>query len=312
VSIKILLVVDSPTERLAIKNIFQHEYCVLTAHNSLEAMLIIDAHSDIDLLILDLTMPDNDSIQVLEALNRDKKGRNLRTIILTKHDEIDKEIEGLRLGADDYIRKPLHMNSLKVRIDTHIQLLKVQRLYQHELHENSLKYEGIFQKAPVGIAISFLRKPLSNFDKKLTSINPMYEKITGRTKEELLKLGWSAITHPEDSIEEQKKFNQLKSGEINGYSMEKRYIRPDGSIVWVDMVVARLDSEPDADFNHICIIQDITNRKAIEQVLLESERSKSVLLASLPGLAYRCKRRKTLHKGNDRCHNCNHCSSSDA
>lgn len=70
--------------------------------------------------------------------------------------------------------------------------------------------------------------------------------------------------------------------------MEKRYVRPDGSIVWVDMVVAPLHLPYSDTFNYICLIQDITERKAIENALIESERSKSVVLAHLPGLAYRC------------------------
>ena len=72
------------------------------------------------------------------------------------------------------------------------------------------------------------------------------------------------------------------------YSMEKRYIKPDGSIVWVDMIVAPLTLANDHQDKHICLVQDITERKAIENALQESERSKSVYLSHLPGLAYRC------------------------
>ena len=70
--------------------------------------------------------------------------------------------------------------------------------------------------------------------------------------------------------------------------MDKRYIKPDGSIVWVHMIVASLNLSNDRQCDHICLVQDITERKAIEKALEESERSKSVLLSHLPGLAYRC------------------------
>ncbi|MCK9253406.1 MAG: EAL domain-containing protein [Clostridiales bacterium] len=80
----------------------------------------------------------------------------------------------------------------------------------------------------------------------------------------------------------------MLSGEIEGYSLDKRLIRPDCSIVWVYLVVAPLTLSHRQRFNHICLIQDITRRKAVEQALSESVRSESVLLSHLPGMAYRC------------------------
>lgn len=83
-------------------------------------------------------------------------------------------------------------------------------------------------------------------------------------------------------------FRRLQSGEIKIYSMDKRYIRPDDSIVWVHMIVAPLILSNDQQYSHICLVQDITKSKASEKALNESERSKSVFLSHLPGLAYRC------------------------
>ena len=56
----------------------------------------------------------------------------------------------------------------------------------------------------------------------------------------------------------------------------------------VHKVVAPFTLSDHQQYNHICLIKDITERKAIEKALHESERSKSVLLSHLPGLAYRC------------------------
>lgn len=102
------------------------------------------------------------------------------------------------------------------------------------------------------------------------------------------KLGWAIITHPDDLQEDLDKYNALQKGIINNYSMEKRFIRPDGSIVWVDLTVAKLNFDNDSKYKHISIVQDITVRKSMENALIESERSKAVLLSNLPGMAYRC------------------------
>ena len=89
------------------------------------------------------------------------------------------------------------------------------------------------------------------------------------------------ITHPDDVEEDMENLRRLRSGEVKVYSMDKRYIRPDGSVVWVHTVVAPLVSPDNQQYGHICLVQDITGRKSMEEALNESERSKSVLLSNL-------------------------------
>lgn len=285
--IKILVVDDSASDRLIIKNMLS-EYIVLSACDGLEAMRQIEKHEDINLVILDLNMPNMDGFQVLTALKSHDQYKKLRTIILTNYDELDNEIKGLKLGAVDYIRKPIHMDSLRARIEVHVELLRIQQVLEQKLHEQEITFDMIFNKAPVGIAISYSSEAVLAEQNNYFSINRVFEKITGRTKEELIKLGWAKITHPDDLKEDLKNYKKLQLGEINGYSMDKRFIKPDDSIVWVHMIVAPLTLSNDHQYNHICLVQDITRRKAIEADLLESERSKSVLLSHLPGMAYRC------------------------
>lgn len=285
---KILVVDDSATDRLIIQNMLSN-YNVLTACDGLEAMQQIEKHTDIDIVILDLNMPNMDGFQVLQALKADERVIKPRVIILTNYEELDKEIKGLRLGAVDFIRKPVHMDSLNVRIGIHAELLRIQRYVENKLYENTLKFDTIFQQAPIGIAISHNRDPMDTTLNNIMTSNTTFEQITGRTTEELMKLGWAQITHPEDIGKDLENFEKLQAGEINSYSMEKRFIRPDGSVVWVHMVAAPLKFVNDHENRHICLIQDITKRKEAEEALAESERSKSVLLSNLPGMAYRCK-----------------------
>ncbi len=121
------------------------------------------------------------------------------------------------------------------------------------------------------------------------SINPTYEKIVGRTRKELEAITWADITHPDDLEEDFMKLEQLKKGEISNYSMEKRYIKPDGSIVWANIKVSALLGLDEKDSLHLCLIEDISSKKNTERALRESERRGNVLVTHLPGLAYRCK-----------------------
>ena len=82
-------------------------------------------------------------------------------------------------------------------------------------------------------------------------------------------------------------FKQFMAGEIDGYTLEKRFIKPDGSFVWTKMIISSIVDAGQGRALHLCLLEDITARKAIEKELEESERSKAVLLAHLPGMAYR-------------------------
>ena len=284
--VKILVADDSATDRMLIKNMLS-DCCILTACDGVETVRMLEKHDDINLLILDLNMPNMNGFQVLEYLKENDRYKNLRTIILTIYDELDNEIKGLQLGAVDYIRKPVHMESLRARIDVHVALLRAEAALKQQLKDQTLTFDMLFEQTPMGIAISYSCDP-DHSDRANVRINSRFEQITGRTKEELIHLGWAKITHPDDLEKDINNFNKLLSGEINMYSMDKRYIRPDGSIVWVHMIVAPLALSNGQLCSHICLVQDITERKEMEKALNESERSKSVLLSHLPGLAYRC------------------------
>ena len=119
-------------------------------------------------------------------------------------------------------------------------------------------------------------------------VNPRFEEISGRTKHELAKIYWTDYTHPDDVEKEKELFDKYINGEINGYSINKRYIKPNGSIVWVNMTLTPITVGSWHDIDHVCAIEDITERIQTEMDFRESERSKSVMLSNLPGMAYRC------------------------
>jgi PAS domain S-box-containing protein len=153
-------------------------------------------------------------------------------------------------------------------------------------------YRSIFEQAPIGIAIVSNQGHENQMKLGSASINPMYEKILGRSKEELQSLTWPELTHPDDLQADLDKFEKFRKGEIKSYSMEKRFLLPDGSAVWTNMTISPFLGAPYKDIMHLCLLEDISMRKQAEAALSESERSKSVLLSHIPGMAYRCKNDK--------------------
>ena len=284
---KILIVDDSAADRLIIKNMLR-DYDVFTAEDGFRALEILSEDNEIGLIVLDINMPGMSGFEVLSRLKEDHRFCKIRSIILTNYDELDNEILGLKLGAIDYIRKPVNIESLRARIDIHLEFLRVQTILESRLEDKAHTLDTVFFQAPIGISISHSMTAGDFISHDMTSINPAFEKITGWNKESLIRMGWAKITHPDDLAEDVENYNKLQSGEIESYSMDKRFIRPDGKIVWVHMVVASLSQTDNGKYRYICLIQDISRRKATESALAESERSKAVLLSHLPGLAYRC------------------------
>ncbi len=149
------------------------------------------------------------------------------------------------------------------------------------LNDSESLFRTVFEQAPFGVAI------IDNYH-AVSGMNAMFAKILGRTEQELHEWHWEDITHAGDLKEELTLYNRFKAGETDGYAMEKRFIGPDGLCIWAQIVVARLHMSDDTAKHHVCILHDIQDSKQTQEALKESERSKSVLLSHLPGMAYRC------------------------
>lgn len=162
------------------------------------------------------------------------------------------------------------------------------KILSKKMFFNEALYRSIFEQAPIGIAMADEHRYVSHTEYGFMNPNLMFEKITGWTSSELENINWKDIIHPRDMKDTIEKYEQFKDGKNIGYSTERRFIKPDGSTVWTNMTVSPMLGYYDVKKFHLCLLEDISTRKAAEESLKESERSKSVLLSNLPGMAYRC------------------------
>lgn len=110
-----------------------------------------------------------------------------------------------------------------------------------------------------------------SFDGRWLKVPPRLAALTGYTEPELLATDWRAITHPEDVDRDAQLRAQIAAGEIDSYELEKRYVRKDGAIVWVEInccAVPGADGKPD---HFLMYIRDISARKKTQEDLLRSE-----------------------------------------
>ena len=128
------------------------------------------------------------------------------------------------------------------RIRYIISILNVteQTKLEMQLKENEALFKAVFEQAPIGISITSTDNALFSEVAARTSVNQAYLDILGRSKDELSMLHWMDITHPDDLTEDADQLSRLLAGQIDHYRMEKRYIKPDGSTIWVNFSASTL------------------------------------------------------------------------
>lgn len=121
-----------------------------------------------------------------------------------------------------------------------------------------------FENAPFGLA-------LVGVDRKLVHVNPAMTRLLGYSEDELRERTWDSLTHPDDAPENLELFEELRQGKRQGFQFEKRYLRRDGSAVWVK-VTASAAHDPSGLWL-MGVIEDITElvaaRQKREQAVLE-------------------------------------------
>ncbi|MBW4438463.1 MAG: PAS domain S-box protein [Pleurocapsa minor GSE-CHR-MK-17-07R] len=132
------------------------------------------------------------------------------------------------------------------------------------LSDSEERFRATFEQAAVGIAHV---APDGHF----LLINQKFCDMLGYSHEDLLAMDFQSVTHPEDLKPDLDLVGQMLSGELEDYSLIKRYIRDDDSVLWVELTVS-LVRHPDGSPKHfISVVQDISKRKAALDALERSE-----------------------------------------
>ncbi len=134
-----------------------------------------------------------------------------------------------------------------------------------QVAQSEMKFRAVFEQSPMGVSL------IDVLTGRILEVNERYAEITGRTREELTAIDWMRITHPDDLQADQGNMLRLKNGEIPGFQMDKRYIRPDGSVVWVHLTVTLVTMAAEGKNCYLGLVEDITEHKQSQERLRISE-----------------------------------------
>ncbi|WOE68615.1 PAS domain S-box protein [Aeromonas allosaccharophila] len=135
---------------------------------------------------------------------------------------------------------------------------------QSRLQQSETRFQATFEQAAVGIA-------LVSPDGKWLRVNQRLCDMVGYQADELMNMTFQQVTHPDDLFIDQSYVAQMLAGKRPHYTLEKRYLRKGGEVLWVTLTVALvrdLNGEPDY---FISIIEDNQQRKETEEALRRNE-----------------------------------------
>ena len=149
------------------------------------------------------------------------------------------------------------------------------RQAEMNLSASEQRFQATFEQAAVGIA---LVAP----DGRWMRVNRKLCDIVGYSAQELMALTFQDITHPDDLAADLGEVRRMLACELTSYAMEKRYLRKDGSVVWVNLTVSltwQADGSPDC---FISVVEDIQARKQAELALRASEQRMQLFIEHAP------------------------------
>ena len=136
---------------------------------------------------------------------------------------------------------------------------------EEALRKSEKKFRGVFEQAAIGIA-------RVNFDDaKWIDVNAAFCEMLGYSSDEMMTTPWPEITHPDDVEIDLVPFKKMAAGELDNYSVEKRFIHKNGHHVWARLTLSLMRDEENRPDYEIAIIENISERKQAQEALQRSE-----------------------------------------
>ena len=132
-----------------------------------------------------------------------------------------------------------------------------------ELMESNQRFQGAFDYSSIGMA-------LVSIEGKWLKVNPKLCSIVGYTEEEMLRMSFQEMSHPDELEGDLKLAQQLLDGTIPSFNLEKRYFHKNGLTIWVRISVSLVRENAGSPLYFVAQIEDISDKKEVELAAMKS------------------------------------------
>jgi PAS domain S-box-containing protein len=273
----VLLVDDNRDMREYVTRLLTPRFVVIAAEDGQYALDLIDTGVRPDLVLSDVMMPRLDGFGLLRALRARPLTETTPVIFLSARAGEEARIEGIDVGADDYLVKPFSARELITRIDTHIRLSHLRRAAGEHIKISEERLRIAIDEAGMGTWDSDLRTHEERWSRSHYTLLGLVSDESNPATHQM----WRSRVHPADLAEVETALTKARDTQ-SLYSQEYRIIRADtGAVRWLRVLGRYLYDESGVPVRSVGVLFDDTDRKAAEIALREADRRKDVFLATL-------------------------------
>jgi PAS domain S-box-containing protein len=273
----VLLVDDNRDMREYVGRLLKPRFSVVPAEDGQRALELIDTGVRPDLVLSDVMMPRLDGFGLLKALRARALTGTTPVIFLSARAGEEARIEGLDVGADDYLIKPFSARELITRVDTHIRLSRTRRAASEQIKVSEERLRIAIDEAGMGTWDLDLRTQELRWSRSHFTLLGLVPDESNRATNEM----WRSRVHPADLAAVETTLSQSLITRAL-YSQEYRIIRADtGAVRWLRVFGRYLYDESGVAVRNVGVFFDDTDRKAAEIALREADQRKDVFLATL-------------------------------
>lgn len=242
------------------------DFEVLEAASASELAHLV-AEDPPSLILLDADLPELGGAAGLRELKAAPTTAAIPVIWMTDAAEVTAPPAGAE--PDGLVVRPLHPATLISLVRALLRDLTERRRATRSERHHARLFRRMFDQSPIGSAIVSL-------DYRFMRVNAALARLVGREPEELIGRTFMEITHPDDVAADMDLAARVSRGEIEQYTMEKRYLRKDGAVVWVQLHVRLLREEGGQPLHYLPLVIDITERKRQEEQLCLAQKMDAI------------------------------------
>jgi diguanylate cyclase (GGDEF)-like protein/PAS domain S-box-containing protein len=249
-----------------------------------------------DLILLDIKMPGIDGFETYHRLKAHPQIRDIPVIFMTAlSDSIDK-VQGLKLGAVDYITKPIEPEEVLARVENQLalqsakaQICQLNAELERRVQERTAQLEALNQELEREIAdrraaekalsqseeqfrlafeLASIGMAIATLEGKFVQSNQALCDTLGYTARELRDRAWADVIYPEDRERFLASNQELRQGQIADFQLEQRFVTKTGLLVCGILQVALVRDAEGKPLHFISQLMDISDRKQAEEQLL--------------------------------------------